>query len=66
MDSDIQNRKRETNTDHTEVANKYLNQPTFTCSRSTVEALEKGVDKFKFDDKNTRMMSMTLFWRFYN
>ena len=34
-------------------------QLTFTCSTSTIEALEKGVNMFKLNNKNTRTRSMT-------
>ena len=40
-------------------------QLIFTCSKSTIETVEKGVNMFKFNNKNTRMTSMTSFWCFY-
>ena len=39
-------------------------QKTFTCLKSTTEALEKRVkyvQMFKVNNKNTRMRSLTLF-----
>ena len=46
---------------------KYKNdtQLTLTCSKSTIEALEKGVKYVQVNNKNTRMTSMTSFWCFY-
>ena len=42
-------------------------QLTFTCSKSTIETVKKGVQTmFKVNNKNTRMKSMmTSFWCFY-
>ena len=38
----------------------------WTCSKSTIEILEKGVKKmFKVTNKNTRTTSLTLFWCLY-
>ena len=39
-------------------------QLTFTCSKPTIETIEKGVNMLKVNHKNTRTMSMTSFWCF--
>ena len=39
-------------------------QLTVTCSKSTIETLEKGKKYFEVNNKNTRM-TLTLFWCFY-
>ena len=39
-------------------------QPTFTCLKSTIEALEKCVHLFTVNNKDSRTMSMT-FWCFF-
>ena len=38
-----------------------ITQQTFTCSKSTIDTLEKGVKYFKVNNKDTRMTSMVLF-----
>ena len=40
-------------------------QLTFTCSKPTIETIEKGVNMLKVNHKITRTMSMTSFWCFY-
>ena len=37
---------------------------TLICSKSIVEALEKGVKYVQINNKNTRMTSVTSFWCF--
>ena len=39
-------------------------QLAFTCSKSTIEALEKGVKYIQINNKHTRTMSLTSFWCF--
>ena len=41
-----------------------LTQLTFTCSKSPIEALEKGVKYVQSYKKNTRTTSLTSFWCF--
>ena len=40
-------------------------QLTFTCSKLTIEALEKGLKYIQVKKKDTRATSVTLFWCFY-
>ena len=40
-------------------------QLTFTCSKLTIEALEKGLKYIQVKKKDTRATSMTSFWCFY-
>ena len=42
-----------------------FSQLAFSCSRLTIEALEKGENMFKVDNKNIRATSVTLLWCFY-
>ena len=44
---------------------KVLAQLTFTCSKLTIETLEKGVKYIQINNKNTKTMSLTSFWCFY-
>ena len=37
----------------------YFSQAQFSCSKSTIETLEQGFKMFKFNNKDTKMMSMT-------
>ena len=39
-------------------------QPAFTCSNSTIETIEKGVNMFNVSNKNTSTASMRSFWCF--
>ena len=39
-------------------------QITFTCSNSTIETVKKVWNMFKFNNKNTRTLSLTSFWCF--
>ena len=47
---------------HMEAMRNRVTQLTFTCSKSTIETLEKGVEYVqKGNNENTRTTSMTLF-----
>ena len=41
------------------------NPITFTCWNPAIETLERGVNMFKVNRKNTRTTLLTLFWCFY-
>ena len=40
-------------------------QVTFPCSKSAIETLEKGVNMFKVNNKNSKTTSLTPFWCFF-
>ena len=51
---------------HERVKKKISSQQIFTCSKSTIETLEKSVwNMFKVYNENTKRKSLTSFWCFY-
>ena len=44
---------------------RYFSQHIWTCSKSTIGKLGKGVKQFKVNNEDTRSTSMTSFWYLY-
>ena len=47
------------------IRQKVLIQPTFTCSKLTIEPLKQVRNMFKVNNKDTRTTPLASFWCFY-